>query len=190
MKEEYKEPIYKNKKIYIILIILMVVAVISIGSYALLLWSSEENTEMTLRIGDFAEVIFPPLNQDDDPSDGITISGNQVTVSNMGPVFDYEKDGEVLEFSVMSLLTNNSIFVNSKLHITTITDNLKTEDFKVVVFYSTDKENYTYLSTIDFADASNDTDINFPFQFIICAYKTYKYPKLTFLDFRHAMLCY
>jgi len=150
---------FKDKNIPIILIILVIITIFAIGSYALLLWTSKDNTELTMRIGEVAEVVFAQSEDDNDATDGMTINGNQVTISNMGPVFDYEKDGEIVEFSIRNLLGYELLF-SSKFHVNTISDNLKSESFKLAVLYSEDGKNYNKINDINFVNASNNSDLN------------------------------
>ena len=52
----------KNKNVFIILIILSIITIIAIGTYALFVWNSDKNTELTMRIGDISEVLFEDGN--------------------------------------------------------------------------------------------------------------------------------
>ena len=77
-----------NKNIFITLILLTIVMVI-LGTYAALTWESSNNTEMTITIGDVAGVFFD--------------TGPNINISDIGPIFDYELDGESTYFTVSKL---------------------------------------------------------------------------------------
>ena len=48
----------ENKKMVIILLIVLILVVVSIGTYAWFIWLSKDNTELTLTIGELADVSF------------------------------------------------------------------------------------------------------------------------------------
>ena len=134
----------KKKNVFIIIIVLTIIMIMGIGTYALVQWTSTENTELTLRIGE---------------TSGLMCSKeNDITVSNMGPVFDYEQDGEITEFTVLNL-TGTSTNMSATLKVNTITDNLKRSDFKYVVMYSEDEVNYFKLSEGSFSNVSSGEQI-------------------------------
>jgi len=135
----------KKKIITIIPIIISILLVIGLGTYALLLWTSKNNTNLAMRIGDIADVVFP---------DGVDIN-----VSNISPVLDYEKDGYIIEFSITNL-TESTIALNVDFNITSISDGLKEESFKYVLLSTTDKVTYTEVTNGDFSNVSNGTVID------------------------------
>lgn len=129
----------KTKKIYLTLMILVTLALLSVGTYALMVWTSEENTELTFRIGDVAEVTFAAPT-------------NEVNISNMGPVFDYEKDGEIVEFSITNIgedpvVVNVDFNSNDSEFIKTYADNVK-----YALMVSTDNVNFKKISEGNFFD--------------------------------------
>ena len=134
------EKTIKKKKVSIIIIVLTIITIIVIGTYALVQWTSTENTELTLRIGQTSGLICS--------------KENDISVSNIGPVFDYEQDGEITEFTVLNL-TGTSTNMSATLKVNTITDNLKRSDFKYVVMYSVDEVNYFKLSEGNFSNVNN-----------------------------------
>ncbi len=135
----------KKKYLKIALIFICIISVTLIGTYALKLWSSTENTELTFRIGEY---------QTDSM---ICKASEDITVSNIGPVFDYMKDGEVIPFTVLASSTNEEkLFIN--FNISSITDNLKEESFKYILLSSIDKINYNEITSGNFLNInSNDT---------------------------------
>ena len=135
----------KKKYLKIALIFICIISVTLIGTYALKLWSSTDNTELTFRIGEY---------QTDSM---ICKASEDITVSNIGPVFDYMKDGEVIPFTVLASSTNEEkLFIN--FNISSITDNLKEESFKYILLSSTDKTNYNKIVSGNFLNInSNDT---------------------------------
>jgi len=135
----------KKKNVGLILIILLIIVVVAIGTYATLVWISQNNTTLTLRIGQLADVVF--------------VTGDDVNIENMGPVFDYEKDGEVNEFYINNLIDNKMIS-NVKLNITSISEELKEESFKYVFLSSNDGITYEKVNEDNFSDVIDGTTIN------------------------------
>ena len=135
----------KKKYIKIALIFICIISITLIGTYALKLWSSTDNTELTFRIGEY---------QTDSM---ICKTSEDITVSNIGPVFDYMKDGEVIPFTVLASSSNEEkLFIN--FNIESITSNLKEESFKYILLSSTDKVNYNEVIKGNFLNInSNDT---------------------------------
>ena len=132
----------KIVKLMISVIILIVIALV--GTYALTIWRSQENTELTLRIGDI--------------SGFYCTKGDNIEINNIGPIFDYTIDGESTTFSVDNQ-TNEVAKVTVKFHITTITDNLKEESFKYVLMTNTDNSSYTVYTEGNFKDVTNSSSI-------------------------------
>ena len=135
----------KKKYLKIVLIFICIISITLIGTYALKLWSSTDNTELTFRIGEY---------QTDSM---ICKASEDITVSNIGPVFDYMKDGEVIPFTVLASSSNEEkLFIN--FNIESITSNLKEESFKYILLSSTDKVNYNEVIKGNFLNInSNDT---------------------------------
>ena len=133
----------KTKKIYLTLMIIVTLALLSIGSYALMLWASKENTELTFRIGEVAEVIF-------------SAPTNEVTLSNMGPVFDYEKDGEIVEFSVTNI-ADEPVFINVDFKFENYNYPSSGDNLKYALMVSTDNVNFQKISEGDFSESSIKT---------------------------------
>ena len=130
------------KLIYLIIIIF---SIIVLGTYGLITWMSDENTELAFRIGKIS---------------GIYCSGeSDVTLSNLGPVLNYEQDGDITTFTVQNE-SGNSIGVNAVLYIDSISDSLKRSDFKYAVQYSSDNSNFQTVSTGNFSNANANSKIN------------------------------
>ena len=136
----------KKKYINIALIFICIISVILIGTYALKLWSSTENTELTFRIGEYTTESL------------ICKSSEDITISNIGPVFNYTKDGEIIPFKVLASSDNTSA-LNVNFNISTITDNLKVSSFKYVLMSSKDNNTFEELIKGDFSNTSNNTQI-------------------------------
>ena len=135
----------KKKYLKIALIFICIISITLIGTYALKLWSSTDNTELTFRIGEYqTDSMICKVSED-------------ITVSNMGPVFDYMKDGEVIPFTVSASSSNEEkLFIN--FNIESITSNLKEKSFKYILLSSTDKVNYNEVVKGNFLNInSNDT---------------------------------
>ena len=136
----------KKKYINIALIFICIISVILIGTYALKLWSSTENTELTFRIGEYTTESL------------ICKSSEDITISNIGPVFNYTKDGEIIPFKVLASSDNTSA-LNVNFNISTISDNLKVSSFKYVLMSSKDNNTFEELIKGDFSNTTNNTQI-------------------------------
>ncbi|MBR6641912.1 MAG: InlB B-repeat-containing protein, partial [Clostridia bacterium] len=141
----------KKKSILIAAMVLTIMAIITVGTYALVLWGSEENTSVTIRIGEVAGVFFD--------------SGPNINVSDMGPIFDYEKDGANTNFTVTNYESTPTT-INGYLNVNTISESLKTDDFKFAVMSTTDNVNdpnvtakYELVSEGDFKEAENGESV-------------------------------
>ena len=136
----------KKKYLDIAIIFACIIAITLVGTFALKLWTSTNNTELTFRIGEYS-------------TEGITCkSGEDITVSNIGPVFDYEKDGEVITFRAIAA-SSNTTPLNVSFNISTITNNLKETSFKYALMSSTDKTNYTEILKGDFSNINSGSSI-------------------------------
>ena len=151
----------KKKYLDIAIIFACIIAITLVGTFALKLWTSTNNTELTFRIGEYS-------------TEGITCkSGEDVTISNIGPVFDYEKDGEVITFNVVTA-SSNTTPLNVSFNISTITDNLKETSFKYALMSSTDKTNYTEILKGDFSNISSGSSITLIEDKVVTATTYYK----------------
>ena len=136
----------KKKYLNIAIIFACIIAITLVGTYALKIWTSTENTELTFRIGDYSV-------------GGLTCkSGEDVTISNIGPIFDYTKDGEVVSFTVLTSSTNTKP-LNVSFNISTITDNLKEESFKYTLMSSIDNTTFTEVLSGNFKNSTNNSTI-------------------------------
>ena len=132
-----KNKISKGKEILAILLLTMVIGT---GTLAWIVWSSKDNTKMNVTIGDLADVSFK--------------TGNDINISNLSPSFYYD-DGALTEFSVrkkkgLTTELNTSIY----LDITSISDELKNDNFKYVLLSSSDGNTYNEVISSSFKDAS------------------------------------
>ena len=158
--------IYKKNTLVLFIILIMIV-VVGVGSYALLLWSSPNNTELTLKIGELAGVYFD--------------TGNNINVSNLGPIFDYNKDGEETYFTITNYITTD-LLVSANLKVNSISDNLKEESFKWIVFSSEDKVNFTKVNEGDFSSVSSGDSINLLPNETILKGSSKKYKLVIYID--------
>ncbi len=157
----------KKKYLDIAIIFACIIAITLVGTFALKLWTSTNNTELTFRIGEYS-------------TEGITCkSGEDITVSNIGPVFDYEKDGEVITFRAVAA-SSNTTPLNVSFNISTITDNLKETSFKYVLMSSTDKTNYTEILKGDFSNINSGSSIDLIKDKVIT--KTTYYKLIIYID--------
>ncbi len=110
----------KSRSFVITLLLVFIALIIAGVTYAWFTWSSTDNTNMTMQIGEYTTVTFS--------------GGNAINVNNLAPVYNYT-DGESTSFS----LTNNNDDItkefkyNVYLDITTISNELKTTVFKYIL---------------------------------------------------------
>ena len=157
----------KKKYIKIALIFICIISITLIGTYALKLWSSTDNTELTFRIGEY---------QTDSM---ICKTSEDITVSNIGPVFDYMKDGEVIPFTVLASSSNEEkLFIN--FNIENITDNLKEKSFKYILLSSIDKVNYNEVIKGNFLNINNNDTLELISNYVIN--KTTYYKLIIYID--------
>ena len=158
-----------NKKKYfnIALIFICIISITLIGTYALKLWSSTNNTELTFRIGEYS-------------TNGITCKTSEdITVSNIGPIFDYNIDGEIIPFTVVAGSSNEEkLYIN--FNIENITSNLKEESFKYVLLSSTDKTNYNEVVGDNFLNVNSNDTLELISNYVIT--KTTYYKLIIYID--------
>ncbi len=158
-----------NKKKYfnIALIFICIISITLIGTYALKLWSSTNNTELTFRIGEYS-------------TNGITCKTSEdITVSNIGPIFDYNIDGEIIPFTVVAGSSNEEkLFIN--FNIENITSNLKEESFKYILLSSTDKTNYNEVVGDNFLNVNSNDTLELISNYVIT--KTTYYKLIIYID--------
>ena len=158
-----------NKKKYfnITLIFICIISITLIGTYALKLWSSTNNTELTFRIGEYS-------------TNGITCKTSEdITVSNIGPIFDYNIDGEIIPFTVVAGSSNEEkLYIN--FNIENITSNLKEESFKYILLSSTDKTNYNEVVSGNFLNVNSNDTIELISNYVIT--KTTYYKLIIYID--------
>ena len=104
-----------KKFMYIGIFILLISLVSSAGTYAWFTWISPSNTNVTLSIGNLADVTFT--------------SGPDINISNLAPVYNYT-DGVSTTFTVRNVNSTDSLLYKVKLEITSIANELKDESFK------------------------------------------------------------
>ncbi len=129
-----------NKKVIIVALIISIIAITSIATYAWFTWSSTNNTELTLTIGELADVKFT--------------TGNDINVDNIGPVLNYLNDGEITTFSFNNK-SELELFTNVDLNITNLPNELKNESFKYVLLSSSDNTHFEEVASGNFKDKSN-----------------------------------
>ena len=104
-----------KKFMYIGIFILLISLVSSAGTYAWFTWISPSNTNVTLSIGNLADVTFT--------------SGPDINITNLAPVYNYT-DGVSTTFTVRNTNSTDSLLYKVKLEITSIANELKDESFK------------------------------------------------------------
>ena len=127
--------IMSKRYIQIGILIVLISLVGLMGTYAWFTWKSSSNTNVTLSIGNLADVTFT--------------SGPDINISNLAPVYNYT-DGVSTTFTVRNTNSTDSLLYKVKLEITSIANELKDESFK----YTLLKDNKV-IKTGNLKDAVN-----------------------------------
>ena len=159
MKEKVLNFIH-SKNFIIVLIILLLLLVVVTATYAWFTWSSTENTSVTMSIGKASDVVFK--------------TGNDISTNNLSPVFNYT-DGEKTSFSIINRdTTGASLTYTINLNITTISDELKSNNLKYKLLQGSNVVNEGEFSTITnnstitmYSDNLTTGTINFTFYLYI-----------------------
>ena len=97
-------------------ILIVLISLVGLAStYAWFTWKSSSNTNVTLSIGNLADVTFT--------------SGPDINISNLAPVYNYT-DGVSTTFVMKNNSTTNNLNYGIKLDVTSIANELKSESFK------------------------------------------------------------
>ena len=113
-KKNIKE-IMSKRYIQIGILIVLISLVGLMGTYAWFTWKSSSNINVTLSIGNLADVTFT--------------SGPDINISNLAPVYNYT-DGVSTTFVMKNNSTTNNLNYEIKLDVTSISNELKNESFK------------------------------------------------------------
>mgnify|MGYP007083080087 FL=1 len=113
-KKNIKE-IMSKRYIQIGILIVLISLVGLASTYAWFTWKSSSNTNVTLSIGNLADVTFT--------------SGPDINISNLAPVYNYT-DGVSTTFVMKNNSTTNNLNYEIKLDVTSISNELKNESFK------------------------------------------------------------
>ena len=133
--------ISKKKRNLIIGISLSLIIMIIGTTYAYFTWQSSNNPLVDITVEDMADVIFK--------------GGNDIDITDIGPVLDYN-DGEITEFYIKKKIEDN-LDLSINITPTLLPDNLKHESFKVKLLSSNDNITYNEVSEINFKDKEQDT---------------------------------
>ena len=107
--------IMSKRYIQIGILIVLISLVGLMGTYAWFTWKSSSNTNVTLSIGNLADVTFT--------------SGPDINISNLAPVYNYT-DGVSTTFVMKNNSTTNNLNYEIKLDVTSISNEFKSESFK------------------------------------------------------------
>ena len=113
-KKNIKE-IMSKRYIQIGILIVLISLVGLASTYAWFTWKSSSNTNVTLSIGNLADVTFT--------------SGPDINITNLAPVYNYT-DGVSTTFVMKNNSTTNNLNYEIKLDVTSISNELKSESFK------------------------------------------------------------
>jgi len=125
-------------------IVVMILVVVSVGSYAYVTWRGEDTSGgLTTIIGDLATITFEK---------GVNLSS-----SNLSPVLSYE-DGIYSTFNINKKIDDD---VDMKFYLTvnSIDEELKDEALKYILFASSDNNNFDNIASGSF-DAVVDSRLN------------------------------
>ena len=143
MNENNMKKIINQDSLIIVGIILLLIVIISIGSFAFITWRSPDGEELITKIGDIATVKF---------ENGVNINTDKLT-----PVLNYE-EGSELTFSIEKTI-DSSIYVNLYFTINEIDNNLKNNKLKYILLEKQENE-YIPLKYGDFSELENDNNLN------------------------------
>lgn len=133
------EKILHHRFIITILVLLFIVTVSFLGTYAMFVWKSTDNTKLTMTIGKLADVTFE--------------TGNKIN-TNLTPVFNYY-DGEKTTFRINNASAeSNLIEYTVKLNITTIPTELRNKGVKFSLV-----KNGVLIVTKDLSDGVDNSTI-------------------------------
>ncbi len=140
MKDIFKD---KNKRTIFLTLIFSFILILIGTTYAYFSWQSTNNPLVNITVEDIGDVIFK--------------GGNDINITNIGPVLDYN-DGEITAFYIKKKMDNN-LDININITPTILPDSLKDELFKVKLLSSTDNITYTEIKEDNFKD--KETNIKF-----------------------------
>ena len=140
MKDIFKD---KNKRTIFLTLIFSFILILIGTTYAYFSWQSANNPLVNITVEDIGDVIFK--------------GGNDINITNIGPVLDYN-DGEITAFYIKKKMDNN-LDININITPTILPDSLKDESFKVKLLSSTDNITYTEIKEDNFKD--KETNIKF-----------------------------
>lgn len=128
-----------NKGFIVVLIIILMTIVSITGTYAWFTWTSNENTNLTMKIGKLADVMFT--------------TGNDIT-TELNPVFNYY-DGEKTTFNINNRNTaGDAATYTVKINITTIAPELINKGVKYTLV-----KNNKVVAEGDFSNAREGSSI-------------------------------
>ena len=130
MNENNMKKIINEDSIMIIGIILMLIVIISMGSFAFVSWRSKDNGKLITQIGDVAIVKF---------ENGLKLSSDR-----LNPVLDY-KDGIKTSFNITRTI-DSPIYIKLYFIINKLTEEIKNDNLKYKLFIKNNKNDYIQLS--------------------------------------------
>jgi hypothetical protein len=139
-KNNKKQKINQDSLI-IIGLIMIVIVITSISSYAYITWKSKSDKgSLTTTIGDIAVITF---------DNGVNINSN-----TLEPVLNYE-DGINMTYSIKKKIDSN-VYTDTYLTINEIDNELISDSLKYVLLESNDNNNYEIISEGNFNDIDNN----------------------------------
>ena len=134
----------KKKIITLTTLVICIILIVAFATYAWFVWYSKDNTELTMTVGNLAEVKFD--------------TGNDISEDNMGPVLNYLSDGEMTTFNIKNK-ADYSYYIDIILNISSIDNDLVNGTFKYVILESNNNSDFDEIASGNFADLSIGNNI-------------------------------
>ena len=150
----------RKKIITVLSLVISIILIIALATYAWFTWNSPDNTELTMTVGNLAEIKFE--------------TGNDISEDNMGPILDYNKDGEITTFSIKNK-ADYSYYIDIILNIDSIDQELKNETFKYKILESDNNTTFTELKTGDFSTTNTGSNTIYSLELSASSTKYYKF---------------
>ncbi len=150
----------RKKIITVLSLVISIILIIALATYAWFTWNSPDNTELTMTVGNLAEIKFE--------------TGNDISEDNMGPILDYNKDGEITTFSIKNK-ADYSYYIDIILNIDSIDQELKNETFKYKILESDNNTTFTELKTGDFSTINTGSNTIYSLELSASSTKYYKF---------------
>ena len=134
---------FHKRIVIIMLFILLIGLIILTGTYAWFTWSSTDNTNLKMSIGEIADVIFK--------------GGPEINTDQLTPVFNYT-DGEKISFSIENK-SSSTIYHSVDFHLASLPGELQAFSFKYILL-KIENNSSTEVASGDFSGSANNDILN------------------------------